>query len=144
MGEQTGISWTDHTFNPWWGCHKIAPECKNCYADSTAHRYVSQFGELWGRTAARRFFGDTHWKELAKWNRKAISDGVRRRVFVGSMCDWAEVHADPAIAAQMNEARRGVSLQAMGRRRRGRHQWPTAEPGQATAPQKNPSADPRR
>lgn len=20
MGDKTGISWTDKTFNPWWGC----------------------------------------------------------------------------------------------------------------------------
>lgn len=31
MGEQTGISWTDHTWNPWHGCLKISPGCKNCY-----------------------------------------------------------------------------------------------------------------
>lgn len=105
MGETTGISWTDHTFNPWWGCWKIADECKNCYADATAHRYVSQFGELWGRTAARRFFGASHWNELHKWNRKAEADGVRRRVFVGSMCDWAEIHPDDEIAVAMANAR---------------------------------------
>ncbi|HUS27580.1 MAG TPA: DUF5131 family protein [Kofleriaceae bacterium] len=105
MGQTTGISWTDATFNPWWGCWKIADECKNCYADATAHRYTSQFGELWGRTAGRRFFGDSHWAELAKWNRKAERDGVRMRVFVGSMCDWAEMHPDDAIALQMANAR---------------------------------------
>lgn len=111
MGEKTGISWCDHTFNLWWGCWKIADECKNCYADATAHRYVSQFGELWGRSAARRFFGDKHWNELAKWNRDAVRDGVRRRVFVGSMCDWAEIHPDSAIAAQQDAARARLWLE---------------------------------
>lgn len=24
MGEKTGIQWTDHTFNPWWGCTKVS------------------------------------------------------------------------------------------------------------------------
>jgi protein gp37 len=67
MGEGTAISWATHTFNSWWGCWKIAPECAHCYADSTAHRYVSQFGELWGRTGPRRFFGDHHWNEPRKW-----------------------------------------------------------------------------
>jgi protein gp37 len=105
MGETTGISWCDHTFNAWWGCWKIADECKNCYADATAHRYASQFGELWGRTAARRFFPAKHWLELGRWNKRAERDGVRRRVFVGSMMDWAEVHPDPEINAQMDAAR---------------------------------------
>jgi protein gp37 len=33
-----------------------------------------------------RFFGDRHWNEPRRWNRKAERDGVRRRVFP-SMCD---------------------------------------------------------
>lgn len=105
MAENSAISWTNHTFNPWWGCWKIAPECANCYADSTAHRYVSQFGELWGRTSPRRFFGDHHWNEPHKWNRRALEAGVRERVFVGSMCDWAEIHPDPVIREMMKLAR---------------------------------------
>lgn len=105
MGQDTAITWAHDTFNPWWGCWKIADECKNCYADATAHRYVSQFGELWGRTAARRFFGETHWGELRRLDRKAERDGERRRVFVGSMCDWAETHPDQEIDARMDEAR---------------------------------------
>lgn len=31
MAENTGISWTDHTFNPWVGCEKVSAGCKNCY-----------------------------------------------------------------------------------------------------------------
>lgn len=102
MGETTAISWTDHTFNPWWGCWKIADECANCYADSLANHYAPGH---WGRTAPRRFFGDKHWNEPRKWDRKAREDGVRRRVFVGSMCDWAEIHPDPAIQRQLDAYR---------------------------------------
>ena len=102
MGEQTAISWTDHTFNPWWGCWKIDPECANCYADDLANRYAPG---LWGRTNPRRFFGDAHWNEPRKWNRKAQKDGVRRRVFVGSMCDWAEVHPVAEVFSQQESAR---------------------------------------
>lgn len=32
MAEQSKIEWTDHTFNPWEGCQKVAPECDHCYA----------------------------------------------------------------------------------------------------------------
>lgn len=102
MGDSTEISWCDMTFNPWWGCWKIADECKNCYADDLANRYAPGH---WGRTAPRRFFGDKHWNEPRAWNRKAERDGVRRRVFVGSMCDWAEVHPNPEMRAKMDEAR---------------------------------------
>lgn len=38
MGETTGITWTDATFNPWWGCTKVSPGCTHCYADAFAKR----------------------------------------------------------------------------------------------------------
>jgi len=34
----TKIEWTDYTWNPWWGCTKIALECQNCYAARLASR----------------------------------------------------------------------------------------------------------
>lgn len=102
MGEETAISWCDHTKNLWWGCWKIADECLHCYADSTADRYAPGH---WGRTAPRKFFDDKNLNELLKWNRKAAKDGVRRRVFVGSMMDWAEIHPVAEINAKMDERR---------------------------------------
>jgi protein gp37 len=38
MSEQTGIEWTDATWNPVTGCTKISPGCKNCYAERLAAR----------------------------------------------------------------------------------------------------------
>ena len=38
MGESTGIAWTDHTFNPWWGCAKVSPACRSCYAEAWSER----------------------------------------------------------------------------------------------------------
>ena len=34
MVEGSKIEWTDHTFNPWIGCQKVAPECDHCYAEA--------------------------------------------------------------------------------------------------------------
>ncbi len=31
MGERTGIAWSDATWNPWQGCHKVSPGCDLCY-----------------------------------------------------------------------------------------------------------------
>jgi protein gp37 len=31
MSELTSIQWTDATWNPWHGCRKVSPGCKNCY-----------------------------------------------------------------------------------------------------------------
>lgn len=98
MGQATEISWTDHTFSPWWGCTKVSPACDHCYADTFSRRVgFSDTGSkfpIWGKDAQRRFFSDKHWGELLKWNRDAQRAGVRRNVFCGSMCDVMEDRAD--------------------------------------------------
>lgn len=90
MGENSKISWTNHTFNPWWGCVKVSPGCANCYAETFSHR----FGTLWGPQSQRRFFGNKHWDEPLKWDRKAAKEGKRAKVFCGSMCDIFENRPD--------------------------------------------------
>lgn len=91
MSEQTGISWTDHTFNPWWGCVKVSPACTNCYAERDSKRYGFK---IWGQDSERRFFGDKHWAEPLLWDRKAEKAAVRRRVFCASMADVFEDRPD--------------------------------------------------
>jgi protein gp37 len=86
MSEKTGIAWCDHSFNPWWGCSAVSPECKNCYAEAWAKRFDHV---CWGCNP-RRTFGDRHWAEPVKWNRAAEKSGKRARVFCGSMCDVFE------------------------------------------------------
>lgn len=90
MGQNSKIEWTDHTFNPWWGCTKVSAGCANCYAESFANR----FGNWWGPDAERRFFGTRHWNDPLRWNRKAERAGVQARVFCGSMCDFLEDRDD--------------------------------------------------
>jgi protein gp37 len=91
MGEKTGITWTHHTFNAWWGCVKIAPECAKCYAERDSKRFGFK---IWGEDAERRFFGDKHWNEPLKWNAAAEKAGERRRVFTNSMADVFEDRED--------------------------------------------------
>lgn len=91
MGKQTGISWTDHTFNPWWGCIKVSPACDSCYAETWAKRTGHN---VWGKDAPRRFFGDRHWQEPLHWNDQAAKSGKRRKVFCASMADVFEKRDD--------------------------------------------------
>lgn len=42
MGEKSRIEWTDATWNPWTGCHKVSPGCANCYAEGIAERFRGQ------------------------------------------------------------------------------------------------------
>lgn len=87
MAQNSSIEWTDHTFNPWWGCSKVSPACLHCYAETWAKR-VGQ--KVWGIHSPRRFFGDSHWGEPIRWNAEALASGVRRRVFCASMADVFE------------------------------------------------------
>lgn len=100
MGETTKISWTDATFNPWVGCSKVSAGCQNCYAEhNTFPRMRRALGqELWGPDAKRQITSDAYWKKPLTWNRKAEKEGVRRRVFCGSLCDVFEDRDDLAKA----------------------------------------------
>jgi protein gp37 len=90
MGK-TNISWTDFTFNPWWGCMKVSPGCENCYALTLATRWGH---DIWGpaKTTSRRLFSSKHWQEPVGWDRDAEQAGERRRVFCASMADVFEDH----------------------------------------------------
>lgn len=83
MGENSAISWTDHTFNPWIGCTKVSPACDHCYAerDNKLRRWVP----AWGTGVPRR--RTKTWAEPIKWDRKAAADGTRPRVFCASLAD---------------------------------------------------------
>lgn len=94
MGEITGISWCDHTFNPWWGCQEVSEGCRNCYARTYASR-MHPIKPLWGPPgSSERMRTKNPWSDAIKWNAKAKADGVRRRVFCASMADFFEDHPD--------------------------------------------------
>ena len=85
--KETEIAWCDSTFNPWWGCVKISPGCKHCYAETFSKRVGLK---VWGADSDHRRFGDKHWNEPRKWNEAARKSGKPRRVFCASMADVFE------------------------------------------------------
>lgn len=92
MAETTAISWTDHTFNPWWGCTKIAPGCDNCYAAALDKRTGGNFWDEKPRITSQQ-----NWNKVLKWNEQATKENKRHKVFCGSMMDWCDKNA-PACA----------------------------------------------
>jgi protein gp37 len=86
----TKIAWTESTFNIAWGCTKVSPGCKHCYADTLSQRYTGS--RFWGPGAERRTFGAKHWADPLKWNEIARQRRQRMRVFTSSMCDVFEDH----------------------------------------------------
>lgn len=86
MAQDTGISWTEHTFNPWQGCEKISPGCRNCYMFTLLRRY--------GRdpSVARR---TANWQAPYQWNLEAQQAGTPALVFTCSLSNWFHEAADP-------------------------------------------------
>lgn len=100
--ENSKIAWTNHTFNPWWGCVKVSPGCKNCYAEKFATGRLRL--PVWGQDAARKIASEALWRKPLLWNKRAADKGVRERVFCASMADVFEDYQGPD-AARVMEAR---------------------------------------
>lgn len=81
MGDKTGIAWTEHTWNPWQGCHKVSPGCKHCYMFSEKHRYGKD-PDIVVRSKPPTFNSPLKWKDPAL-------------VFTCSWSDFFVEEADP-------------------------------------------------
>ena len=80
MGERTAIAWTEKTWNPWQGCHKVSAGCTLCYMYSEKIRY-GQRPNVVVRSKPPTFNAPMKWKEPA-------------RVFTCSWSDWFIEEAD--------------------------------------------------
>lgn len=65
MGTNSHINWTEHTYNPWMGCQKVSPGCKNCYMYRDMERYGRDPHKV-ARTSLATFNAPLKWKEPAK------------------------------------------------------------------------------
>ena len=101
--DNSKIEWCDHTFNPWEGCQKVAPECDNCYAEARDHRFTG--GAHWGPKAPRRRTSAANWHKPHKWNRDHAAfhaaHGRRQRVFCASLADVFDNAVDPQWRADL-------------------------------------------
>ncbi|OCB15110.1 DUF5131 family protein [Mycobacterium intracellulare] len=77
MADNTGIEWTDATWNPVTGCDKVSAGCDHCYAETIAHRFdgTRQFPNGFRVTLRPERLG-----QPLRWRRP-------RRIFVNSMSD---------------------------------------------------------
>lgn len=118
----TSIEWADYTYNPWIGCEKVSPGCKNCYAsvDTMARRYESAARRgrglpLWGPGSTRHITTSTA-AQVRAWNRNAApfragySDAGgeqyrRPRVFCASLGDVFEAPQHEPARSLIEQAR---------------------------------------
>lgn len=93
MAQQTGISWTNRTWNPFVGCSKISPGCENCYAIRMANR-LSKIGttrKIYEGTVRKMANGQPNWTGVVRLNESALEKPLHWRepsmIFVNSMSD---------------------------------------------------------
>lgn len=85
MAENSAISWTTHTWNPWMGCTKVSPACDGCYAEALMDK---RYGKVqWGPHGERVRTGARTWNDPKRWQRQAEKDGSRPFVFCASLAD---------------------------------------------------------
>jgi len=82
MAKISAIEWTDATWNPWIGCNKVSPGCKNCYMFRDRARFGHDPTEI-RMTAKKTFTSPLRWKE-------------GRIVFVCSWSDFFHPRVNPA------------------------------------------------
>lgn len=98
MAENSKISWTHHSFNPWLGCTKVSDGCKHCYAEALVTNRMGL--PLWGPNAKRKRTSMANWRGPEKWDKEAAAAGERRRVFCASLADVFEDHPDVSAARE--------------------------------------------
>ncbi len=85
MSAESGISWTDATWNPWQGCTKVSPACRGCYMMRDKARY-GQDGTIVVRSKPPTF------NLPIATGKRAIPPGSL--VFTCSWSDWFHEAAD--------------------------------------------------
>jgi protein gp37 len=91
MGDDTSISWTAATWNPWQSCHKVSPGCKNCYMFRDKEKY-GQNPNVVVRSGPATFRGPLKWQREAE---RGDRTGRACDVFTCSWSDWFIEEADP-------------------------------------------------
>jgi protein gp37 len=88
MATNSGIEWTDATWNPVTGCSKVSPGCKHCYAERMSRRLQAM-----GQANYANGFDLTLQPQMLDL---PLSWRKPRRIFVNSMSDL--FHAEVPIA----------------------------------------------
>jgi len=84
VSERSAIEWTDATWNPWHGCLKVSPGCKNCFMYTEKARY--------GQDPATVVRSRTKFNDPLKWARKPAT--CPKLCFTCSWSDFFIAEAD--------------------------------------------------
>jgi protein gp37 len=99
MADNTKIEWTEATWNPVTGCHKVSPGCAHCYAETFAERWRGVKDHPYEQGFDLKLWPQRLEMPL-RWRRP-------RTIFVNSMSDlFHEEVPDDFIAAVFDVMRR--------------------------------------
>lgn len=94
MSDDTGIEWTDATWNPIRGCSRVSEGCRHCYAERVAARFSGPGQPYEGLVRISNTLDGrkpTGWNGTVRMVAEHLADPLRwkrpRRVFVNSMSD---------------------------------------------------------
>lgn len=62
MGTTSKIQWTEATWNPWTGCHKVSPGCKFCYMYRDKERFKKDPNEVI-KSSQKTFKSPLNWEQ---------------------------------------------------------------------------------
>lgn len=119
MSQNTGIQWTDATWNPIRGCSRVSEGCRNCYAERMAARFNGK-GMPYEGLAIRseittsKTFKSSSWTGEVRFIEEHLEDPLHwkkpRRIFVNSMSDLFHEKVSDAVITTifdvMNRSRR--------------------------------------
>lgn len=100
MGERTAISWTNKTWNPWQGCHKVSAGCTFCYM----YREKKRFGQdpaTVVRSTSPTFNAPRKWSERALVFTCSWSDFFIEEADVWRPEAWEIIRATPHLTYQI-------------------------------------------
>jgi protein gp37 len=81
MNTNTGIEWTDKTWNPTTGCDKVSPGCLHCYAEDLTKRFPNGFPNGFNLTLhPDRLQQPLKWKKPSKIFVNSMSDLFHEKV----------------------------------------------------------------
>ena len=115
--KDSAISWTDHSFAPWFGCTRVSPGCDLCYAEGWTARFHKA---EWGAHAPRQRAADSTWRDPIKWDREAAKRGEPARIFCSELSDvfdnqvldawrddlWRLIREPPRVCRRLHSLRR--------------------------------------
>lgn len=104
MAQNSGIQWTDATWNPVAGCSIVSPGCHNCYAAVMAARLEAMGQQKYAGTT-KKVNGQVLWTGKINTDDAALSAPLKwrkpKRIFVNSMSDLFHEEVSDAYIEQV-------------------------------------------